>query len=64
MAPLGKERAASPTFSTTTIRISATVADLTANIFKAPALEVAKPEPFYGLRQKFKAFYTQVRLGI
>jgi hypothetical protein len=64
MAPSGKERAVSPTPSTTTIRISATIADLTANISKAPAPEVAKPEPFYGLRQKFKAFCTQVRLGI
>jgi hypothetical protein len=64
MAPSGKERAASPTPSTTTIGTSATVADLTANISKAPAPEVAKPEPFYGSRQKFKAYCTQVRVGI
>jgi hypothetical protein len=50
MAPLGKEKAVSPTPSTTIIRISVTVADLTANISKVPILEVAKPEPFYGLR--------------
>jgi hypothetical protein len=64
MAPLGKERAASPTPSTTTIGTSATVADLTAGLAKVPILEVAKPEPFYRSRQKFKAFYIQVRLRI
>jgi hypothetical protein len=58
MALLGKERAASPTPSTTIIRISVTVTDLTTNISKVPALKVAKPEPFYKSRQKFKAFYT------
>jgi hypothetical protein len=50
MALLGKERAVSPTPSTTTIGTSVTVADLIANISKVPTLEVAKPEPFYGLR--------------
>jgi hypothetical protein len=50
MAPLGKERAVSPTPNTTTIGISVTVTDLTANIFKVPILEVAKPEPFYRSR--------------
>jgi hypothetical protein len=56
MALLGKEKAVSPTPSTTTIRTSVIITDLTANIFKAPVSEVAKPEPFYGSRQKFKAF--------
>jgi hypothetical protein len=50
MALLGKEKAVSPTPSTTTIRISVIVTDLIANISKAPVLEVAKPEPFYGSR--------------
>jgi hypothetical protein len=50
MALLGKERAVSPTPSTTIIGTSVTVADLIANIFKAPIPEVAKPELFYGLR--------------
>jgi hypothetical protein len=58
MALLGKERAVSPIPSTTTIRTSATVTDLTANISKVLIPEVAKSEPFYKLRQKFKAFYT------
>jgi hypothetical protein len=50
MALLGKERAVSPTPSTIIIGISVTVADLVANIFKVPVLEVAKSEPFYRLR--------------
>jgi hypothetical protein len=50
MAPSGKERTISPTPSTTIIRTSVTVTDLTANISKVPILEVAKPEPFYKLR--------------
>jgi hypothetical protein len=50
MAPLDKERAASPTPSTITVGTSATVADLTANLAKALVLDVAKLEPFYGLR--------------
>jgi hypothetical protein len=58
MALSGKERAVSPTPSTTTIRTSVTVADLTAGLAKVPIPEVAKPEPFYRSRQKFKAFYT------
>jgi hypothetical protein len=49
MAPSGKERAVSPTPNTTTVRISVIITDLTANISKAPILEVAKPEPFYKL---------------
>jgi hypothetical protein len=57
MALLGKERAVSPTLSTTTVGISVTVADLTANLTKVSILEIAKPEPFYRSRQKFKAFY-------
>jgi hypothetical protein len=50
MILLGKERAASLTLSTTIIRTSVTVADLIVNISKVSILEVAKPEPFYGLR--------------
>jgi hypothetical protein len=50
MALSGKKRAVSPTPSTTTIRISVTMADLITNISKAPVLEMAKSEPFYGLR--------------
>jgi hypothetical protein len=49
MALLGKERAISPTPNTIIIRISVTVTDLIANIFKVPAPEVAKPESFYKL---------------
>jgi hypothetical protein len=48
MALLGKERAASLTLNTIIIGTSVTVADLIANISKAPILEVVKPEPFYG----------------
>jgi hypothetical protein len=50
MALLGKERAISSTLSTTTIRTSVIVTDLTINISKAPIPKVAKPEPFYKLR--------------
>jgi hypothetical protein len=57
MALLGKERAVSPIPSTTTIGTSVIIADLTAGLAKVPVLEVVKPEPFYRLRQKFKAFY-------
>jgi hypothetical protein len=64
MAPSGKDRATSPTPSTTTVGTSVIVADITTNLSKAPTPEVAKPEPFYRFRQKFKAFYTQVRLDI
>jgi hypothetical protein len=49
MALLGKERVVSPTPSTTIIRISVTVTDLTTNISKAPVLEIVKPESFYKL---------------
>jgi hypothetical protein len=59
MAPSGKERASSPTPSVATT--SATVA---GNTTKAPVPEVSKPDPFAGSRFKFKAFCTQVRLGI
>jgi hypothetical protein len=62
MALLDKERAASPIPSTITVETSVTVADI--NLSKASVLEIAKPEPFYGLRQKFKAVCTQVRLNI
>jgi hypothetical protein len=50
MAPSGKERAASPTPNTTTVGISITVTDLTANLAKVPILEIAKPELFYRSR--------------
>jgi hypothetical protein len=50
MALLGKERAVSPTPSTTTVEISVTVADLTANLVKVFILEIVKPEPFYRSR--------------
>jgi hypothetical protein len=63
MAPLGKERATSLTSSTTTVGTSGTAAQV-GTLVKVPAPEVAKPEPFYGSRQRFKAYYTQIRLGI
>jgi hypothetical protein len=50
MALLGKERAVSPTPSTTIIGTSVTVADLTAGLVKVSILEVVKPEPFYRSR--------------
>jgi hypothetical protein len=61
MAPLGKERVLSPTPSTITVGTSGTTSQA-INLSKAPAPEISKPEPFYGSRQKFKAFCTQVRL--
>jgi hypothetical protein len=63
MALVGKERAASPTPNTTTVGTSGTAAQV-GTLAKAPAPEVAKPEPFYRFRQRFKAYCTQVRLGI
>jgi hypothetical protein len=57
MALLKKERAINPILSTTTVGISVTVADLTANLVKVLILKIVKPEPFYGSRQKFKAYY-------
>jgi hypothetical protein len=50
MAPSGKERAVSPTPSTTTVGISITIADLIVNLAKIPIPKVAKPEPFYRSR--------------
>jgi hypothetical protein len=50
MAPLGKERAVSPTLNTITVEISVTVADLIANLAKVPTPEIVKPEPFYRSR--------------
>jgi hypothetical protein len=50
MAPSGKERAVSFIPSTTTVRTSATVADLTVYLAKVLILKVAKPEPFYRSR--------------
>jgi hypothetical protein len=50
MVLLGKERAISPTPSTTIINTSVIITDLITNISKAPVPEIAKPEPFYKLR--------------
>jgi hypothetical protein len=50
MALLKKKKAVSPTPSMITVGISATVADLTANLAKVFILKVAKPEPFYRSR--------------
>jgi hypothetical protein len=50
MALLGKERAISPTPSTTTIKTSVTVTDLIAGLAKVSILKVVKPEPFYKSR--------------
>jgi hypothetical protein len=61
MALLDKERESSPTPNTTTVGTLGTAAQA-VNLSKAPIPEVSKPEPFYGFRQKFKAFGTQVRL--
>jgi hypothetical protein len=60
MAPSGKERAPSP--SPNIVTTSATV--VVNDGGKAPAPEVSKPDPFAESRFKFKAFCTQVRLGI
>jgi hypothetical protein len=43
---------------------SAIVATVAGNTNKIPAPKVSKPDPFVGSRFKFKAFCTQVRLGI
>jgi hypothetical protein len=61
MALSGKERASSPTPSTTTVGTSGTATQAAA-LAKTSTLEISKPEPFFGSRQKFKAFYIQVRL--
>jgi hypothetical protein len=61
MAPLGKERTSSLTPNTITVGTSGT-ASQAINLSKVPIPEMFKSEPFYGFRQKFKAFYTQVRL--
>jgi hypothetical protein len=50
MVLLRKERVISPILSTTIIRTSVIIADLTANISKVFILEIAKPKPFYRLR--------------
>jgi hypothetical protein len=50
MALLGKERAVSPTLSTTTVEISVIIIDLIINLAKVLILEVAKPKSFYGSR--------------
>jgi hypothetical protein len=62
MAPLGKERALNSTLSVATT--SVTMATIVGNTSKVPVLEIFKLDPFAGSRFKFKAFYTQVRLGI
>jgi hypothetical protein len=50
MALSGKKRAISPTLSTTTVGISITVTDLTANLTKVLILKIVKPELFYRSR--------------
>jgi hypothetical protein len=50
MALLGKERAVSPTPSTTTIRTSVIVADLIIGLVKISIPEIIKPESFYRSR--------------
>jgi hypothetical protein len=63
MAPGGKDRAPSPILSVSTV--ATTAADsATVMASKVPVLEISKPEPFTGFRQRFKAFCTQVRLYI
>jgi hypothetical protein len=62
MAPSGKERASSPTPSVATT--SAIIATVAGNTTKASAFEISKSDPFAGSRFKFKAFCTQVRLGV
>jgi hypothetical protein len=59
MALIGKERATSLAPS-----VVITSATLVGNGGKASAFEVSKLDPFAGSRFKFKAFYTQMRLGI
>jgi hypothetical protein len=49
MALLGKERAASLTPNTTTVRTSGIAAQVSI-LVKIPAPEIAKPEPFYRSR--------------
>jgi hypothetical protein len=60
MSGRGKDRAASPTPSMAFI-VTAVIA--TAAV-KATAPKVFKPESFAGSRFKFKAFCTQIKLGI
>jgi hypothetical protein len=60
MSGRGKNRAASPTPSIASITTAATATAAA----KATAPEVSKPEPFAGSRFKFKAFCTQIKLGI
>jgi hypothetical protein len=62
MAPSGKERVLSLILSVATTL--ATVATIAGNTIKVPVSEVFKSDPFAESKFKFKAFYTQVRLGI
>jgi hypothetical protein len=64
MAPLGKERAASPTPTETGTLITATVvtAKDDALLLKKGTVKVQVPTAFYGERNKFKAYVLQVRL--
>jgi hypothetical protein len=59
MAPGDKKRASSPILS-----IAFTVQIIITLNAKATASKVFKPEPFYSSRQKFKIYYTQIRLGV
>jgi hypothetical protein len=66
MAPLGKERATSPTLtetgSTTAATTSATTPKKDLLLLKKGYPRVAVPSPFYGARSKFNAYVLQVRL--
>jgi len=55
MSGRGKDRAVSPTSSMTSTVTAAA---------KATAPKISKLEPFAGSRFKFKAFCTQIKLGI
>jgi hypothetical protein len=66
MAPLGKERALSPTLTETGSIIAATTSAITpkedAILLKKGFPRVAVPSPFHGDRSKFNAYVLQVRL--
>jgi hypothetical protein len=66
MAPLGKERAVSPTLIETGSIIAATASATTfkedAFLLKKGSPKVAVPSPFYGDRSKFNAYVLQIRL--
>jgi hypothetical protein len=60
MSGRGKDRAPSPIISIASIVTAATATAAE----KATVPKVSKLEPFAGSRFKFKAFCTQIRLGI